>query len=189
MKLNRTLFASVGGLGLALTLAACGDDTDQVEPLDTEVDAIAVADFDPMTRDYTLNPEQQQARDAYDMDAMQEEYSGYREGTGEGSAGGEPAAGPDAAATEASSDMPERSEMTWEYLDRNDDGQLSVAEYAIWAVPVDPNEPKPNDQTKPFLTSDQANKAADSFFYYDRDGNTYLSQDEFRAARTGETLV
>lgn len=76
--------------------------------------------------------------------------------------------------------------MDWAYLDRNSDGKLSVAEYAIWAIPVDPNKPKPNDQIKPYLNSDQANKAADSFFFFDKDGSTYLSPEEFARARRGE---
>ncbi len=81
-----------------------------------------------------------------------------------------------------------RENMTWGYLDRNDDGKLSVAEYAIWAIPLDPNAPKRNDETTPYLSAEQANKAADSFFYYDIDGDTYLDRREFTAARRGESF-
>jgi hypothetical protein len=89
---------------------------------------------------------------------------------------------------DASTNMRRRSEMTWSYLDRNDDGQLSVAEYAIWAIPLDPTEPEPNDALPPYVEAEEINKAADSFFYYDRDGDTYLSQREFTSARRGENF-
>lgn len=83
----------------------------------------------------------------------------------------------------SSSGTMSRGQMNFSYLDRNDDGQLSVAEYAIWAVPVDPNKPKPNDSTKPYLTQDQINEAGQTFFYFDDDGDTYLSPTEFTDAR------
>ncbi|WP_188054880.1 hypothetical protein [Sphingosinithalassobacter sp. CS137] len=73
--------------------------------------------------------------------------------------------------------------MTFEELDRNDDGQLSVAEFAIYAVGLDPNAPKPNDETMPYARPEQLNRAADGFFYYDTNGDTYLQPDEFAAAR------
>ena len=81
------------------------------------------------------------------------------------------------------SSMPSRSKMTFGYLDRNDDGKLSVAEYAIWALPTDPNPPEPNDALGPHLTQDQINEAGQTFFFFDDDGDTYLSQDEFQDAR------
>ena len=81
------------------------------------------------------------------------------------------------------SSMPSRSQMTFSYLDRNDDGQLSVAEYAIWALPTNPNPPEPNDALGPHLTQDQINEAGQTFFYFDDDGDTYLSQEEFQDAR------
>ena len=79
--------------------------------------------------------------------------------------------------------LPARSQMDFAYLDRNSDGQLSVAEYAIWAVPANPNTPVENDQTKPYISTDQINEAGKTFFYFDEDGNTYLSDGEFTAAR------
>ena len=81
------------------------------------------------------------------------------------------------------SSMPSRSKMTFGYLDRNDDGKLSVAEYAIWALPTDPKPPEPNDALGPHLTQDQINEAGQTFFFFDDDGDTYLSQDEFQDAR------
>ena len=83
----------------------------------------------------------------------------------------------------SNSSMPSRSAMTFSYLDRNDDGQLSVAEYAIWALPTNPNPPEPNDDLAPHLTQDQINEAGQTFFYFDDDGDTYLSQSEFQDAR------
>ena len=79
--------------------------------------------------------------------------------------------------------LPARSQMDFAYLDRNSDGQLSVAEYAIWAVPANPNTPVENDQTKPYISTDQINDAGQTFFYFDEDGNTYLSESEFTTAR------
>lgn len=188
--------------GIALTLAACGDnDADEVEtPVATETAAV-VAEFDPMTRDYTLSEDAQERRAGFDADAFQSEYAGYRDEIGSeqvrmgdnrdsnAEMTDEDRAEMDAAAKarDSNTNMRARENMTWSYLDRNDDGKLSVAEYAIWAIPLDPTKPKANDQA-PYLTADQANKAADSFFYYDQDGDTYLSQREFTSARRGDTL-
>ncbi|MCH2487176.1 MAG: hypothetical protein MK010_05475 [Erythrobacter sp.] len=79
--------------------------------------------------------------------------------------------------------LPARSQMDFAYLDRNSDGRLSVAEYAIWAVRANPNTPVENDQTKPYISTDQINEAGQTFFYFDQDGNSYLSQSEFTSAR------
>ena len=73
--------------------------------------------------------------------------------------------------------------MDFAYLDRNSDGRLSVAEYAIWAVRANPNTPVANDQTKPYISTDQINEAGQTFFYFDEDGNSYLSNAEFTTAR------
>ncbi|MFB0611645.1 hypothetical protein [Aurantiacibacter poecillastricola] len=91
--------------------------------------------------------------------------------------------GSGSATSGSGSSMPARSSMSFTYLDRNDDGQLSVAEYAIWALPTNPNPPEPNDALGPHLTQDQINEAAQTFFYFDDDGDTYLSQSEFQDAR------
>lgn len=189
---------------LALALAACGDDAEEpmVGSEMADVETEQTAEYDPMTRDYTLSEEAQARRDAFDTDAFQTEYGGYRdEITGEQVQIGAGAA-PDAEMTEddraemeaasqprdATTNMRLRENMTWSYLDRNDDNRLSVAEYAIWAIPLDPNAPKRNDETMPYLTAEQANKAGDSFFYYDLDGDTYLDRREFTAARRGENF-
>ena len=84
--------------------------------------------------------------------------------------------------------MRKREHMTWTYLDRNEDNQLSVAEYAIWAIPLDPAAEAANDSDSPQLEPDQIDKAADSFFYYDVDGDTYLSRREFTSARRGDEI-
>lgn len=186
--------------GLALALAACGDDdAEEVDVAAVETETVAPAvEFDPMTRDYQLTGEAQTRRAGFDVDAFQTEYRGYRdEITASGESPGGSTPDPEATATggtgqaaagSTGTGMPDRRSMSWTYLDRNGDGKLSVAEYAIWAIPLDPNAPKPNDQTKPYVTAEQANKAADSFFYYDTDGDTYLSQREFTAARRGDMI-
>lgn len=83
----------------------------------------------------------------------------------------------------AMSGLRPRGQMDFAYLDRNSDGKLSVAEYAIWAVRADPTEPKPNDNTRPFISPEQINEAGQTFFSFDQDGDTYLQQGEFDAAR------
>ena len=81
------------------------------------------------------------------------------------------------------SDLMPRSQMDFAFLDRNDDGELSVAEYAIWALPADPDDPARNDARPPYLNQSQINEAGETFFYFDEDGDSYLSQSEFQAAR------
>jgi len=169
--------------GMALALAGCGEN-EAAEPVAAPADQVAAApqEFDPASREFTLSADAQKRREGFDSAAFTTEYDGYR------AAAAAPQTG-DAAAQTAkvnAQGLPERGEMNWEYLDRNADGKLSVAEYAIWAVPLNPDAPKANDETKPYVTAEQANKAADSFFYYDLNGDTYLSQREFTSARRGE---
>ena len=190
---------------LALALAACGDDVAEDPVVGSEmadVETAATAEYDPMTRDYALSDDAQTRRDAFDADAFRSEYDGYRD-----EVAAEQVANADEAATAADMSEDERSEMeaasqerdadtnmrrrqnmTWGYLDRNDDDQLSVAEYAIWAIPLDPQHEALNDQGEPELKAETINKAADSFFYYDTDGDTYLDRREFMSARRGENF-
>lgn len=201
---------------LALVLVACDSQDVENTPVDDVDEIVAeVEEYDPMARDYELSEEAQARRDEFDEAAFQQEYAGYRDeiraeepgsetadeatagsaagnatgdatsSSGSGAAGDAPAATPTRA---NGTNMPDRSNMTWSYLDRNDDGQLSVAEYAIWAIPLDPTEPEANDARPPYVIAEEANKAADSFFYYDQDGDTYLSQREFTSARRGDDL-
>lgn len=202
-----TKIALASVTALSFTLAACGSDAEEVE-IEAEGEGTEVAvtadEYDPMTRDYTLDETTTERRASFDQAAFETEYSGYRdeivaerdteesmaaENEREMEASGDtktdrPEAMPMPSRTPGSN-MRARSQMTWSYLDRNSDNQLSVAEYAIWAVPLDPTKPKPNDEKPPYVTAEQANKAADSFFYYDRDGDTYLSRQEFSNARLG----
>ena len=190
---------------LALALAACGDDVadDPVvgsQMADTET--AMVDEYDPMTRDYMLGDEAQTRRDAFDADAFRSEYRTYRdevaaeqvEQADDGDAAQDMSEDEREEMTAASQErdkqtnMRLRQNMTWGYLDRNDDDQLSVAEYAIWAIPLNPQNEAMNDQGQPELKAETINKAADSFFYYDADGDTYLDRREFTAARRGETL-
>ncbi len=197
MKHTRTTAILVSGLALAI--AACSDNSEDAETVEPVVEQ--TAEYDPMTRDYTLSEDATTRRAEFDGDTFQSEYSGYRDEI----VGEQVQLGADAddsgmtdddraemaAAAEprdASTNMRARKNMTWGYLDRNDDDQLSVAEYAIWAIPLDPQAEAANDSGTPQLTAEQANKAADSFFYYDLDGDTYLDRREFTAARRGENF-
>lgn len=198
--MQRTISQIAMATGLALALAACGD-----EPADETLDSeegvpITATEYDPMTRDYALTEDAQTRRADFDAEGFTTEYAGYRdEIVGEQVRMGDSAdadselteddrAEMEAAAQprDAGTNMRARQNMTWSYLDRNDDFKLSVAEYAIWAIPLDPDAAVANDAGPVQLTDDQINKAADSFFYYDVDGDTYLDQREFTAARRGE---
>ncbi|MEP2235059.1 MAG: hypothetical protein ABJM58_08680 [Alteripontixanthobacter sp.] len=204
--LPKLAFASLA----TIAVAACGGEVEETETTETEVVA-PVGEFDPMTREYELSEDAATRRAEFDEDAFTTEYDGYRgdiaaepddqgvieannarvevtttNGETSATVNGEPARpigkrSPD-------SNMRDRGDMNWGYLDRNNDNQLSVAEYAIWAIPLDPNAKAKNDQGQPELTSDQINKAADSFFYYDTDGDTYLSRQEFSNARLGRNI-
>jgi hypothetical protein len=199
-NLKTTLAAATG---LALSLAACGNDPDNADTLDTDtgVTDTTMADstvnsdeFNPLERDYTLTAEAQERRAEFDMDEFNNEFREIHDGLAQSgsattSGGTTTTTSPGTTTTTgqmgSGSGMMDRSAMNWSYLDRNSDGRLSVAEYAIWAIPMDPTAPKPNDENAPYTTAEQANRAADSFFYYDADGDSYLSQIEFNNARRG----
>lgn len=208
-KLLMTTMVSAAALGLA----ACDsedventpvDDIDEIldedepYPVGGELNEDQQANYDAMDR--------QAVSDEYDanMEAMQSDMDsgGMSDGSMDGSStsgsgsmendgmsdddsmsGGASMDDGDASSGSSQSSMPARSQMSFSYLDRNGDGQLSVAEYAIWALPTDPNPPEPNDALAPHLTQDQINQAGQTFFYFDDDGDSYLSQEEFQDAR------
>ncbi|ARU15192.1 hypothetical protein [Croceicoccus marinus] len=204
-KLMFTTIASAAALGLA----ACGSEDVENTPID-DVDELVDADVNEVGYPVggELNPDQQTAFDTMDRQAASDEfdmnYDAIRTervanadlstgdamgGSGSmdaGDTGGDAMSGSGSmtsASSGSGSDMPSRSAMDFGWLDRNDDGRLSVAEYAIWAVPVDPNDPAPNDAKKPYMTSEEINQAGETFFYFDQDGSTYLSEQEFAMAR------
>lgn len=171
---------------LAAALAACGGDETQIDerivdgstPVPPSGEIVTV--FEPLSREYTLTSEQQSRRDELNMEEFQSEYGRQREAivaVGDPSKAG--TASPDTSVSSAGGLRP-RGQMDFGYLDRDGDGRLSVAEYAIWAVPIDTG----NNQ-RPYLTSEQARRAADSFFYYDADGDTFLQPGEFEVVRGG----
>lgn len=207
-NLMLTTLASAAALGLA----ACGSEDVENTPVD-DIDELVDNDVNEVGYPVAgeLNPDQQTAYDAMDRNAMSEEYdmnydairtervanadidAGSMDASGSMSASGSDGGSMDGDSMDASSmasangsgtmTMPPRSEMDFDWLDRNDDGKLSVAEYAIWSLPTNPMEPAPNDAKKPYLTSEQINEAGENFFYFDQDGSTYLSPDEFAMAR------
>ncbi|MEL7728176.1 hypothetical protein AAG612_01420 [Citromicrobium bathyomarinum] len=189
----------------ALALTACGSEDVENTPVD-DIDEIVDADNNQTADDAypvgdTLDEDQQARFDAMDRQAVSDEYDTNRDAMNDEMDSNEGAMGSDTMAGGASEDgssgtggdgmtggsggesMMPRSQMDFAYLDRNDDGQLSVAEYAIWALPTDPSEPEPNDAKAPYLTQSQINEAGETFFYFDEDGDSYLSQAEFQAAR------
>ncbi|WP_156839632.1 EF-hand domain-containing protein [Novosphingobium aquimarinum] len=185
-------------IAVALSLSGC-DNTEEVPVQETQTEpGVAVIADDAYPVGQPLNAQQQANFDAMDRDAVAEEYgtilvaatpaenpqmnSGM--GTSDPS-NADATATPDAMNSNAGSGgapMP-RSQMDFTYLDRNNDGKLSVAEYAIWAARVDPTDPKANDQKRPYLSPEQINEAGTTFFYFDDDGDTFLSPSEFDQAR------
>lgn len=194
----------------ALALTACSDQQDETPITQEAADDmdVAVMDDDAMPVGGDLNETQQASYDAMDRQAVSDEYdtnrdtmmaenasasgnSGAMASSGTNSSGNNMSGGNmsddsmsgDSMAGSDPAPIPARSQMDFAYLDRNSDGRLSVAEYAIWAVRANPNTSVENDQTKPYISTDQINEAGQTFFYFDEDGNSYLSDSEFTTAR------
>ncbi|MBO6769410.1 MAG: hypothetical protein JJ901_14055 [Erythrobacter sp.] len=198
-KLKTTALASA----LTLAIAGCGEAEEPVVDNDlADEQVIDTAEYDPMTRDYLLSDDAAERRAEFSEPDFRSEYRTYRDEIVSEQVRLVNESGDDADMSEtdreeaeaaaqpreANTNMRARENMTWGYLDRNDDDQLSVAEYAIWAIPLNPQNEALNDQGQPELKADTINKAADSFFYYDLDGDTYLDRREFTAARRGENF-
>lgn len=181
----------------ALTLGACDNQVDEDTPPVAEATiGDEVVPTRPMLSVVTLSPEQQQRRDRVDTAAYSDEFNRYvaqdlpkitvvadtsdipggNTTVASGKTGQTGQASPNAQVGIAGAD-------SFEVLDRNNDGRLSVAEYAIYAIDLRPLVKKPNDQKPPYATADQLNRAADSFFYYDANGDSWLQPDEFQAAK------
>ena len=157
--MNRLIATPLATVAFSLALVACGETVEEETVVaDTEV---AADEFDPLNRDYVLSAEAQERRDAFDAAAFDTEYRGYRDeirsepddegiieadgGTvtveSTGSNTSTTVNGEDArpiGARTPGTNMRSRRDMSWSYLDRNSDGQLTVAEYAIWAIPLTP---------------------------------------------------
>lgn len=161
--ITRTSLAAT--MGLALMLGACGDpeieEAEMVEmPDETEaITTTTMSDFDPLSREYTLSVVQQERRDAFDPAEFRTEYEGYRTAMG--------------ADRELASMT--RADMEFSTLDRDGNGQLSVAEYALYAAPEGSDE----------LDDAQVGRIADSYYFYDTDGDGYISVSEFTSLRAG----
>lgn len=211
--LTMTTLVSVAALGLA---ACDSEDIENtaVDDIDEIVDEDVNTEGYPVGGE--LTQDQQTNYDAMDRKAVSDEYdTNMADMQAEMEAGGSMAAsstssdgatggaamaesgsassnnmsGSDSTMSGSGTSMPARSQMSFSYLDRNDDGRLSVAEYAIWALPTNPNPPEPNDALGPHLTQDQINEAGQTFFYFDDDGDTYLSQEEFQDARNSSRIA
>lgn len=179
----------------------------------TEIDTLAMTDNSMAAMPVELTPTQRQARQALDMQNYEAEYRTYEDQpmpiasstplalptpmapsttAGDGapansnasaSAGMSRTGMNDAGMGRNPNATAAPRNMTFAQLDRNRDGKLSVAEYAIYAVGVNPVSPAPNDRKRPHATADELNRAADTFFQYDADGSTYLSPAEFMTAQ------
>lgn len=211
--MKKLAFLAVSTAALALAACSDDpNETPITQEAAPDMDAEVLAD-DAMPVGGDLNETQQASYDAMDRQAVSDEYDTNRDSmmaesssasdnsnamasntdSMSGSSGGTSASTSDSSSSSTSSAdnsgssdvaaLPARSQMDFAYLDRNSDGRLSVAEYAIWAVRANPNTPVANDQTKPYISTDQINEAGQTFFYFDEDGDSYLSQSEFQAAR------
>ena len=211
--MKKFAFLAVSTAALALAACSDDpNETPITQEAAPDMDAEVLAD-DAMPVGGDLNETQQASYDAMDRQAVSDEYDTNRDSmmaesssasdnsnamasntdSMSGSSGGTSASTSDSSSSSTSSAdnsgssdvaaLPARSQMDFAYLDRNSDGRLSVAEYAIWAVRANPNTPVANDQTKPYISTDQINEAGQTFFYFDEDGNSYLSNAEFTTAR------
>ena len=211
--MKKLAILAVSTAALALTACSDDpNETPITQEAAPDMDAEVLAD-DAMPVGGDLNETQQASYDAMDRQAVSDEYDTNRDtmmaesssasGTSAGTASNSDSMSGSSGANSTSSSgtsnsddamadnsgssnvaaLPARSQMDFAYLDRNSDGQLSVAEYAIWAVRANPNTPVANDQTKPYISTDQINEAGQTFFYFDEDGDSYLSNSEFTAAR------
>ena len=211
--MKKLAFLAVSTAALALAACSDDpNETPITQEAAPDMDAEVLAD-DAMPVGGDLNETQQASYDAMDRQAVSDEYDTNRDSmmaesssasdnsnamasntdSMSGSSGGTSASTSDSSSSSTSSAdnsgssdvaaLPARSQMDFAYLDRNSDGRLSVAEYAIWAVRANPNTPVANDQTKPYISTDQINEAGQTFFYFDEDGNSYISNAEFTTAR------
>ena len=135
-----------------VAVAGCNSEDVENTPID-DIDEVVVEDDDGYPVAGELTTEQQANFDAMDRDAAAEEYDANQAalavtGSTESDAGG---VASDATRSDTSSNdglgnsmttqqgsnvepLRARRAMDFAFLDRNGDGQLSVAEYAIWAV-------------------------------------------------------
>lgn len=188
-------------------------DEDENYPVGGEMNEDQQANYDAMDRqavsdEYDANREQMMSEsgamqgDSMQGDSMQDSGDGSMMQDGDDAMAGGSANGSGSmdsgdsmsgssmnGSSGSSSWMRSRSAMDFGYLDHNDDGQLSVAEYAVWALPTNPNPPEPNDARGPHLTTDEINTAGETFFYFDQDGDSYLSQEEFQNARNSSRTM
>ncbi len=176
----------------ALFLAACAEtETEEPLPVDETVTELPeIVMVGPMDQDVELDEEQQARFDAMDREAATREYRDIRiahmeDRNGENGVGAttQDRQSTDSADTTDNGQMMDPYATSFEKLDYNDDDQLSVAEFAIFAMDVNPNVPKPNDEKGLQITADQLNRAAEPFFSYDTDGDSYLNESEFEAAK------
>ena len=157
---------------LALALSACGGGADEAETAEVAPEPAATPTAsDPLEREYELTEEQQERRDGFDEAAFREEYTGFRDEIMSDLESGELTA------------LPSRDDMDWSFMDRDEDGGLSLAEYAIWGLPIETET-----GGAPEITSEDAGTLADSFYHYDIDGDSEISQREFTVARSGDMI-
>lgn len=197
--MNRIVLSTIAASCVAI--AGCDQQDVENTPID-DIDEIVEDDDEGYPVGGELSDEQQARYDSFDRDAAVQEYDSNQaamsapvtaeDGADEGSSDGQGTVSATGEASRANSGttsaaevtpLRTRSEMDFAFLDRNADDKLSVAEYAIWAVGSNPRRPKENDQTLPYTSPEQINAAGRTFFYFDEDGDTYLSPEEFAAAR------
>lgn len=149
----RFAFTFFGASGLALALAACGSP-------EAENAAPREATFEPTME---LSAIQKGSFERLNRDEVQTDYSALWENLEQTDDGA----------------LPARGDMNFAWLDRDGDGKLSVAEFALWEIPVQSSVAAGRPRS---LSDEQLTKTASVFFSNDVDGDTLLSEREFAAA-------
>lgn len=129
----------------ALALSACGGAS--------ETDEVAIVD--PMAPTVELSAIQQASFERLNREEVQAEFATIIEGLGEATPG--------------------KAERDFGWLDRNEDGKLDVAEFALFELGA-------MTAGAPVLTEQQISEVASVFFLNDVDGDQLMSETEFASA-------
>lgn len=166
--MTRRLCISALATATALTLSACGETEEPVvvpvadtggaiaPDMNQSIDGAAGGQQAGTTYEAGTEASLESTQLRTEVTRLQEESSG------------------DAAAKE---DRPSDRTAAYTWLDRNQDGRLSPAEYALYEL--DDVGPAPNDEKAPSVSDEALNKIVMEFRRQDANGDFFLSQSEF----------